>query len=314
MKSGRSTCPACLGRRVNIAETISISRLRAVWRQHYPAVADRLRGYGNRKIRMLECTDCAFEWTRSSIAADARLYGLVPSGSPLRWEYDVVLRRLPARAIVIDLGCGEGHFLERARFHGVTAIGYDTCEAAVQVARSKGLVAVHGGVWEALAIARRSPHRFAVVAFHLIEHLVDIEAFGDALAGAQEVHLSFPNPDRWTKYFLPTWLAGEHEMWNYPPWHQSRWSAHAIELYARRFGFSVRFAAAEPPKVREIARSWMHEMRDPVGATTTRVKARLAELSARGLAVGGRSYYAHLLRNAAVRGTARSPSAPLALR
>jgi hypothetical protein len=206
---------------------------------------------------------------------------------------------------VIELGCGPGHFLWRARAAGVAAMGFDINGEAVRRSRAEGLSAFNGGLAEALAASRDlGPGAVALAAFHFIEHAEDLELLGAGLSAlAGEAHLSFPNPARWTRHLLPSWMVGRREMWDYPPWHQSRWNRDALAAFARVSGSSwpltpkSRCAWARScrpaPTRRDSARpsawpasrgdwpSWRRAGRASAGGLVTRGSSRIARAGGR---------------------------------
>lgn len=80
------------------------------------------------------------------------------------------LRRIPAGAPVLDLGCGRGESLALLRDHGIPARGVDSSARMVALCRDRGLEAEEGDVFETLA---RLPEGSlgGVASFHVIEHL-----------------------------------------------------------------------------------------------------------------------------------------------
>jgi len=80
------------------------------------------------------------------------------------------LRKIPAGAPVLDLGCGRGEALALLRDNGIPARGIDSSARMVALCRERGLEAIEGDVFAALA-ATPEASLGAVVSFHVIEHL-----------------------------------------------------------------------------------------------------------------------------------------------
>lgn len=293
-----TNCPVCDGTLTDVVEEVSLADLRKVWERHYPCTGHLLRGGEGDTITILGCQTCQLEWAASSAVAEAGWYEKVESYPTARWEYDIVLRHIIGPATLIELGCGPGHFLRKARAAGIDAIGFDINAKAVRQGRSEGLTIFAGGLAEALALrAKRREASVIVAAFHFIEHVEALQLLGSGLSElAAAVHLSFPNPDRWTRHLLPSWRAGKHEMWNYPPWHQTRWNRQAIAAFAERFGFELKSYEAEPLSLTEVEFAVAEETGLEGHSCRTLVEQHLAALAAQGKQVGGRSCYAHLIR------------------
>ncbi len=77
---------------------------------------------------------------------------------------------LPAGAPVLDLGCGRGEALALLRDHGIAGRGVDSSARMVQLCRERGLEAVEGDLFEALAGVPEGSLG-GVVSFHVVEHL-----------------------------------------------------------------------------------------------------------------------------------------------
>lgn len=107
---------------------------------------------------------------RSHAAAGPLMY-LVPP--PLRLEWDVFARHLPkpsrGRNRLLDVGCGNGDFLLRAKRSGWSATGIDFDSAAVDVARRRGLDVQLGTIGDLSPFARFD----AITLSHVIEHAPD---------------------------------------------------------------------------------------------------------------------------------------------
>jgi 2-polyprenyl-3-methyl-5-hydroxy-6-metoxy-1,4-benzoquinol methylase len=117
-------------------------------------------GYRNRRYGTREEPSTAFG------ALAARLLPLH------RALMDVELRHLPKAtpgARVLDVGCGDGAFLDRAKAAGWCTVGVDVDPAAVAVARSRQIDVRCGGID---AAADQGPFD-AITISHVIEHVHD---------------------------------------------------------------------------------------------------------------------------------------------
>jgi SAM-dependent methyltransferase len=77
---------------------------------------------------------------------------------------------LAAGGPALDLGCGRGEALALLRDHGIAARGVDGSARMVAICRDRGLDAVQGDLFAALAAAPAGSLG-AVLSFHVIEHL-----------------------------------------------------------------------------------------------------------------------------------------------
>lgn len=121
--------------------------------------------------------------------------------APWRMKLDYYCRNLyrkdfPDRGSLLDLGCGNGSFLERAVEMGWDAVGCEPDGAAVEVCRAAGLEVIHGDVFTE-ALDGRS---FDVVTVsHVIEHVPDMDAalsrISSIVKSGGTVWFALPNPD-----------------------------------------------------------------------------------------------------------------------
>ncbi|HYL05270.1 MAG TPA: class I SAM-dependent methyltransferase [Thermoanaerobaculia bacterium] len=77
---------------------------------------------------------------------------------------------LEAGGPALDLGCGRGEALALLRDHGIAARGVDGSARMVAICRERGLDAVQGDLFAALAAAPPGSLG-AVLSFHVVEHL-----------------------------------------------------------------------------------------------------------------------------------------------
>lgn len=99
---------------------------------------------------------------------------LIPLIPPLRSAADAQCRHLPAApaggGLLLDLGCGNGGFLELARQAGWSVEGLDFDAAAVGAAQTRGLPARLGGI----EMLDECHARYDVITLsHVIEHVHD---------------------------------------------------------------------------------------------------------------------------------------------
>ncbi len=100
------------------------------------------------------------------------VYALVRIVFPLGLYFDTKSRHIfkfRNTGRLLDVGCGNGEFLEMASRHGWEVIGVDFDQAAVSVAKSRGLIILHGGI-----DVIDSNEKFDFISLnHVIEHVYD---------------------------------------------------------------------------------------------------------------------------------------------
>lgn len=165
---------------------------------------------------------------------------------------------------VLDLGCGEGGFLELLQGRGVRGVGVDVFQDAVTKGREKGLDI---RCVDALPFVRSTTERFdGVFIAHVIEHLRPVEA-EELLQGCYHIL----RPRGRLIVITPNTLDIEvmtQRFWS-DPTHVWPYPARLLEALVREAGFEVLSVGDDPdtlPDTRGVGlrtkvRYWLNKMR-----------------------------------------------------
>ena len=144
----------------------------------------------------------------------------------LRW-----LKLNKPKASILDIGCGPGWFLARARQLGFDAAGVEVGSAPVKLLQEKGFHAICGSLESIPSDCKPD----VVTLFEVLEHLPQPAAFITQLKKRfprSTFMLSVPSPKRWTK-------AGNHrDPADYPPNHLTRWNQQSLHWILKDAGYS----------------------------------------------------------------------------
>lgn len=252
-----SACPACRSDAVVEAERMPVARIAAAWARQeawdgYDAadVLARVRAdVGADSVAFLRCTRCGLEVADPPRAWSAGNYP--PEAYGLAWDHLRALETLRARAPsrLLEIGCADGKFLERAAALGHPATGIDFSRAAVDAARARGLDAHVADVRQVRGFA--GPEPFGCVAmFQVIEHLeAPDEVFGaiaDVAAPDALLLVGCPADRRYTRRVRHPDRIGRSDFWDYPPQHVLRWTPDALRIFLGRHGWRVQSTEYEP--------------------------------------------------------------------
>lgn len=161
---------------------------------------------------------------------------------PMSFEYDEALAllrgELPSGGRLLDVGCGAGGFLHRARSAGFTVAGLDFNPARAGALKAASFDVFHGGLPDYARGA--APASFdAITIFQVIEHLDEPGAW---LASAKSLLkpggllvVGVPNRGRTFDPFKDPSIADV----DMPPHHLTRWNAAALSGLLSRAGFAV---------------------------------------------------------------------------
>jgi len=212
---------------------------------------------GADRVRFLACGACGVEFAEPMRAWSAANYPDEEYG--LAWDQLRALELLPASRPLrlLEIGCAEGRFLERAAAQGHRATGLDFKAGDVRAARARGLDAREGDVAALRAVLEPGDRFQAVAMFQIIEHLTDPDAlFGDlatvAAPGALLI-VGCPSPRRYSRRVPHPERVGRSDFWDWPPQHTLRWGERSLRCFLVRHGWRVERAEHEPYSLRGAA-------------------------------------------------------------
>jgi 2-polyprenyl-3-methyl-5-hydroxy-6-metoxy-1,4-benzoquinol methylase len=214
-------------------------------------------------MALVACQTCGLQYFSPAVPGDAEFYRLLTTTADAyysedKWDFQATLELVAPGAEILDIACGGGAWLQRARAQGAKVCGIDTNPAAVASARSAGLPAHCQSLAE---FAREHGDRFDIVtAFQVVEHLSEvlpfIEAASACLKPGGRLIVTVPNRLRCVR--------SPFEPLDCPPHHMSRWSAHQLSYLARLTGLNLRTVRYETASMSEC-RAWLRNRIAPAG-------------------------------------------------
>lgn len=160
------------------------------------------------------------------------LYGLM-----VRAKRKQLLPRLPADGVLLDFGCGNGHWLvalKQAALPGQRFIGIDPSEKPIRELREHG-VEGYAGDESLLGTAVPPASVDLCLMIHVVEHVPDPRAtltrLAKVLKPGGEIHGVTPNVDAWDAKLFGQYWAGWH-----PPRHFVLFTRESLERFANQAG------------------------------------------------------------------------------
>ncbi len=237
------TCLLCESQRIFTLRTFRLAQLRREWSAQFgfdpfvdfPKAEPTLRQY--------QCAVCRLVFFLPHYVGGAQFYERLAQQpwyyDETRWEFGEALRRLgasPNIRTLLEIGCGEGFFLEKVEAT-YDVQGTEINAAAVQTCQRKGLRVA------STPLHTLSQQFDAIVAFEVLEHLPEPRVFlqqaVERLVSGGALILAVPNPESYLMEF-------DHVLLNLPPHHSTWWSKYTFEHAARQFGLQWVGMAAEP--------------------------------------------------------------------
>jgi SAM-dependent methyltransferase len=239
----------CEGQEVDVVDRFSPDALRKGWavfgvqfaESTWKAI-DRLGG-----AELFRCAACGFEFCRPVLAGDGDFYAQLEQQKQKYYPPDVpeFIRTLGWAQerhwhTVLDIGCGEGAFLDSARAAGLKGTGVELNLLAAEACRKKGHE-VHTRLLSELLDGPLASKFDLVTVFQVLEHVSDPVGFlkhaSQFLAPGGCVSVAVPN-DRGIYRICPK----EPHQW--PPHHVTRWRLEDLRRIADRCNLRLICAGA----------------------------------------------------------------------
>lgn len=200
------------------------------------------------KISVYECLDTGYRFFYPyQVAGDSDFYEkleLIPwYYVEWKWDYEIAASFIQEHAKVLDIGCGEGKFLDFLKSkHNCDCTGLELNPKAVKIAQDKGL-----NVLNELIETHAEAHEGAydvVMFYQVLEHISQIDDFFAAAVKALKpggtLILAVPNNDPYlVKYSV-------YSLFNLPPHHMGWWNEQSLTALERFYPIQLTNVVKEP--------------------------------------------------------------------
>jgi SAM-dependent methyltransferase len=246
----RMTCPVCGGLLRVSGQRYALQQIFDLWRPVLfteQVLAEHVAQAS--ETQLFVCQECELEIFLPQIIGTPRFYveaynldaGQLASEftySASKWDFDEALKDMVGCKTLLEVGCGPGHFLQRARQVVPRVYGVEYNEVAAREARAKGL-----RVFTDPEHVQADGAVDAVFCFHVLEHVADPVEFLARLTSlvrpGGRIGVSVPNQAGPLRFLDACAM-------NMPPHHATRWKLHTLRALARRIGVQVERVAYEP--------------------------------------------------------------------
>ncbi len=128
--------------------------------------------------------------------------------SEVNRRYKLCEQRLPNKAKMLDIGCGEGLFIEKFRKHGTDVLGIEVSDIADQRSSKKGLRVIKG-TFEEVDLKGEKFDLISLV--HVFEHLSEpyavLDKIGNHFNPSGQLLIVIPNISSWqAQIFKGNWF------------------------------------------------------------------------------------------------------------
>lgn len=253
------SCLACGSTNLSQIEQVSIEDVAAAWQREnvfgQSTSAIELRQYihediGCQNLTIWRCGQCGLELVDPLRSWSAAHYPMANDG--IGFDHLTTLEDLkdssPKR--ILDIGCGDGAFLQRAMAQRHEVIGLDFSEADIKLIRDKGIDA-HVADVKNFKVCFTSQQTFDIITmFQIVEHLTDpyqTMSNIEAIAAPNAVlYIGCPSDLRFSRFFSHPGPLNANDFWDYPPQHVLRWTHAALTAFLSRHHWRVEWIRYEP--------------------------------------------------------------------
>jgi SAM-dependent methyltransferase len=237
----RENCVLCGHTTSHVLDLFPIRDLCKIYRKELQVDVTREFPPGHPHLLLRQCERCGLQFFDPMAAGSASFYASLSSGthdyySTTRWEFLAVKSLIDPEASVLDVGCGDGHFL--SQLSNAQKLGLEFNANAAARAQARGLPVKQDCVEN---MPLESFH--VVTMFHVLEHLANplevLQAALRALKPKGLLILSVPNNDA----FIGSDL--QHAA-NAPPHHTLRWRAEAFHFLPKLLPLNLQQIQVEP--------------------------------------------------------------------
>lgn len=236
-------CPLCTSVSSVMVRRSNLIDLRKNWLKFFgfdPFPANFL----NKHIDKKRCATCHLEFYDPPLYGDDSFYEKISKHGWYyeqdKWEFEVAAESVSRLApeSLLEIGCGEGFFLEKILSLGVEADGVDINKYAIEICRAKGLNAEVKNIFD----IKKSYDM--VVLFEVLEHLENPKELINFIASrlikpGGHLIIAVPNPDGYFKE-LGTILL------DMPPHHNSGWGFKTFDYLSAQYGLKIVDYKKEP--------------------------------------------------------------------
>lgn len=159
------------------------------------------------------------------------------------WEHPEVIRFLNAREKILEIGCGDGYFMELCKKNNIHDItGLELNNAAADAGNAAGLNILKETI-EAYSESNSDAYD-AVCFFQVLEHITEVRSFLDAalscLKKGGQLIIAVPNNNP----YLFQW--DDYHTLNVPPHHAGLWNKEAFKNLENFFPIRQKHVLIEP--------------------------------------------------------------------
>jgi SAM-dependent methyltransferase len=236
------SCPICSSTTISVSDTLSGAQIRQLWAALDNQIGESAYGSISKdtEVNLHLCDPCGFRFYNPEFAGSAEFYEdlmtkkTYPLGGP---EFDHAINFAGRHGItrVLDVGGGEGAFLDLARKSGLETLGVELNRNASEVSAGKGH-RMFNKPMEDIDLAELDGGAEMLTLFQVVEHVSAPVEFVTSAARLVRpggyINIAVPSDRRMLGLL-------KHDPADWPPHHVSRWRINDLKEIGVRSGLEV---------------------------------------------------------------------------
>lgn len=248
-------CPFCNAHEFKpTPQVLDLTEVLTRWQDEAPVVFDqsvwqKYTAPDNRQVTLFECGRCGFASFQPPLAGSPEFYAAVETENYYvadKWEMFEAIKDLKKHGArrVLDIGCGQGAFLDllRKKLPSTEGAGHELAFDSAEKARSKGHEVYTVPLPSVLSAAGEKPFD-AVCMFQVLEHAADPVGFLAEVRALLKpggiIIIGVPDAAGPVRHFT-------NALTDIPPHHVTRWRESCFSLGAPKLGLKILRMAHEP--------------------------------------------------------------------
>lgn len=199
-------------------------------------------------ISVYECIDTGYRFFYPfNIAGDGPFYEKLEQISwyyaDWKWDYEIAKKFINSNSAVLDIGCGEGKFLNYlGQNKKCVCSGLELNEKAKSIAVANGINVYNQFIQDH---AKKNKNRYDVVTFfQVLEHISEVNSFLDSaietVKTGGKIILAVPNNE-------PFYLTfDKYHFLNLPPHHMGWWNQRSLSALAELYNLKLETIVKQP--------------------------------------------------------------------
>lgn len=249
------SCLICESANLVTADTLSGAELRTLWKSIGNNLSERAFGKMTPqfKVDLYRCVDCGFCFYDPALAGSAEFYEEMMSTSPYpvaspEFQFALDFAKQHDLKRVLDIGGGEGAFLDLAKKAGMSTTGVELNRHAAEIAAAGGH-RMFNKPMEAIQLDELNGGADLVTLFQIVEHVPSpVQFVTDAarlLRPGGYMVIAVPSESRMLGLL-------HNDPPNWPPHHVSRWRHQDLKCLSGKVNLTLIEQKADPLPGRSI--------------------------------------------------------------